>query len=238
MSAEQENVRRRIYLLRHGDVSYYLPNGDVVDDPDAVVLSPAGQQQAQALGQALGGLHFDGVMHTGMPRTMETAKLAAPAFHRERGAEVEVNRALREITPGQIGHLGREVILNELIYGFERATAPGAQFARGERFDEFCARIDNAMDALMARSWETLLIAAHSGTNRAVLNWVTGGGLRGLGAFEQDPGCVNVIDVDVQDGWVKRRYLRIVNFTPDNAIKSGTRRTSLERMFDRRPDES
>ena len=52
----------------------------------------------------------------------------------------------------------------------------------------------------------------------------------GLGAFstlEQDPACVNVIDVDECGGAI----VRLVNFTPWSAVKCGLHLTTMERLF-------
>ena len=39
------NVRKRLYLFRHGEVDY-MSSGKVVDDPDQVNLTENGRQQA------------------------------------------------------------------------------------------------------------------------------------------------------------------------------------------------
>ena len=67
--------RRRIYLLRHGDVVYFDAQGKPVADPDLVVLSEKGRAQADAAGKylaALGVKKFDRVRQHAA-RTQETA---------------------------------------------------------------------------------------------------------------------------------------------------------------------
>jgi probable phosphoglycerate mutase len=63
-----------------------------------------------------------------------------------------------------------------------------------------------------------------------LLAWVTRGGLTGVGAFEQDAGCVNIIDVDVVDGEILRRLVRAINITPYNFAKVGHHLTVTERI--------
>ncbi|MEM7252046.1 MAG: histidine phosphatase family protein [Pseudomonadota bacterium] len=218
--------RRRLYLARHGDVSYYDAEGNVVADPDQVPLNQRGQQQAKALGDALSDVTFDCVYHTGMPRTIETAALIAGTEH-----PGTARNALREIAPGQIGHLGHEIVLRELVYGFELANEPGAQFARGERFAEFYDRISAGTDLLLGESWSTCLLVAHSGTNRAMLSYLCRMGPGGMSHFEQDAGCLNVIDVDELADSSRQTLIRLANFTPSAPVPKGDRRTSLERMF-------
>jgi hypothetical protein len=63
-----------------------------------------------------------------------------------------------------------------------------------------------------------------------VLAWVVGAGLAGLGAFDQDMGCINVLDFDVVDGRIVRRLLRTVNLTPYDPAKNGLHLTAMERL--------
>jgi probable phosphoglycerate mutase len=73
-------------------------------------------------------------------------------------------------------------------------------------------------------------VVGHGGTNAVILAWVTRGGLAGLSAFEQDAGCVNIIDVDVIDGEIVRRMIRGVNLTPYNLAKHEHYLTVAERI--------
>ena len=222
--------RRRIYLLRHGDVSYYDKNGNVVRDPDSVPLTEKGQAQAAQLTELLRDVPFDKVIHTGLERTRETARIAAPHYAKQS----EIWPGFKEIAPGNIGHLEPSVIINELVYAFEKAAQPQACFAHGERFDLFYERITKTINTLVHQSWHSLLIVAHSGTNRAILSWAINGGLETFAAFEQDPGCLNIIDLDMKSSVPQTRYLRLVNYTPSNSVKNGSRQTSLEALFAQR----
>lgn len=63
-------------------------------------------------------------------------------------------------------------------------------------FDE---RVLAAWNDLATRdAWRNLLLVAHDAVNRVVLTHVTGVGLSGLKAFEQDPACVIIIEIDVE----------------------------------------
>jgi len=76
-----------------------------------------------------------------------------------------------------------------------------------------------------------LLLVAHDAVNRMVLSLVSGAGLAGLGSFEQDFACINVIDVDISDGQIVRRLIKAVNVTPYNPAKHGNYHTSFEQVF-------
>ena len=51
-------MRRRIYLMRHGDVAYFDLRGKPVP-PDEVPLTDEGRKQARAAGTALSRVKFD-----------------------------------------------------------------------------------------------------------------------------------------------------------------------------------
>ncbi len=68
--------RRRIFLMRHGSVTYFDAAGNPVL-PESVPLNAAGREQATAAGRvfAESGIRFDRVIVSGLPRTVETASL-------------------------------------------------------------------------------------------------------------------------------------------------------------------
>ena len=64
--------RRRIYLMRHAQVRYFEGVR-----PEQVLLTDEGRRQAQAAATALAGVRFDRVLTSGLPRTLETARIVA-----------------------------------------------------------------------------------------------------------------------------------------------------------------
>lgn len=223
--------RRRIYLLRHGDVDYYQADGRRVDQPDLVPLTEEGRRQAGLMAGLLAEVPFDRALHTGMPRTVETATLVLA------GRDVPLAAAgpFREIRLGRVDDLPADRVHAEYVYGIENAAEPGARFARGEAFAEFHARIVDALVALLVTpGWTRLLLVAHGGTNRAILSWASRAGLPGMSVFEQDTCCLNVLDADVIDGEIVRRYIRLHNMTPYNLSKHGNYLTSVEQTFAKR----
>ncbi len=225
------NGRRRIYLMRHGDVNYFKPDGTRVDDSDQVSLTEEGQAQARAMSGCLATVPFDLAIHTGLRRTRETAEIVLGG----RPIELVERGSLREIRTGPVDDIPPERLDAEFTYGMEAAAEPGARFARGELYAEFYERITSAFDALVREpGWRTLLLVAHGGTNRMILGWAVKTGLAGISCFEQDTACLNVLDVDVIEGEIVRRYLRTLNLTPYNLPKHELYLTTLERMSQRR----
>jgi probable phosphoglycerate mutase len=218
--------RKRIYLMRHGEVSYLRPDGRT-EFSTQVPLTPEGIEQARHMRELLGEVRFDLGVHTGLARTLQTAEEVLAG----RAVPLEEIGALREIEAGSIGHLSGERLDAEFTYGLEHAAEPGAAFPGGESFAAFEDRIVPAFEAFLQRAdWTTALLVGHGGTNAVILAWVTRGGLAGLSAFEQDAGCVNIIDADVIDGEIVRRMIRAVNLTPYNLVKHEHYLTVAERI--------
>ena len=222
--------RKRLYLMRHGEVSYHRADGRTVFSNE-VDLTDEGVAQAQAMAATLKEVEFDFAAHTGVLRTRRTAEIVLA------GREIAPRTIpeLIEIQGGSIKGMTKERLEAEFVYGLERAALPGANFAGGETFVAFQGRVTGAIENLVrAPMWGTALIVAHGATNAMVLGWVTRGGLNGLGAFEQDAGCVNIIDVDVIDGEIIRRLIRALNVTPYNLPKLGRYLTVTEHIVSTR----
>ena len=222
--------RKRLYLMRHGEVSYHRPDGRTVFSNE-VDLTDEGVAQAQAMAATLQQVEFDLAAHTGLQRTRHTAELVLAG----RGVAVRTIAELIEIQGGSIEGMSEERLEAEFVYGLERAALPGANFAGGETFVAFQRRVVGAIESLVREpAWHTALIVAHGATNAMVLGWVTQGGLNGLGAFEQDAGCVNIVDIDVIDGEIIRRFIRALNVTPYNLPKLGLYLTVTEQIVSTR----
>jgi probable phosphoglycerate mutase len=224
--------RRRLYLMRHGEVSYFSPDGRAVD-PDLVELTEAGRAQAMAMAALLAEIEFDRAAWTGLLRTRQTAELVLAG---REGPELETLPQFREIRPGVLRGLARDRLEAEYAYGLERAHQADARFAGGDLYAEFEARITGAMEALLLEpGWTRMLLVAHDAVNRMALAWTARAGLAGLAAFEQDPGCLNIIDADVADGRIVRKLIKALNVTPTSYVKAGNYLTSLEQVFFGRP---
>lgn len=219
-------ARRRLYLLRHGHVAYYDADGKPLN-PKLAALTDRGREEARAAGRLLSAVPLDRVLCSGLARTRQTAELVAEPH----GLAVEDHPAFLEIRAGRLAGVPKENREAAYVYGFDAATEEGS-FAGGDAFAAVRDRVVSAIEALVLEpGWTHLALAAHDGVNRMLLSWACGAGLSALSAFEQDYGCINIIDVDVADGRVLRRLIRAVNLTPDNPAKLGLHRTSLEEAF-------
>ena len=221
--------RRRIYLLRHAEAAYVHEDGTVTQDPRAVPLTRPGRQQARKQAAILASVAFDRAVCSGLPRTVETARLILAG---RETPPLETEPALEEIR-GAGQAYGREnsaAWLEQVANPWAAAEEPGGRFLGGEKFVDFGARVAPAFDRIVARpGWTNLLLVLHGAVNRMILNHVLGLAWRKRVTIEQDNCCINIIDVDTDDdGEVSRYLVRTVNLTGYNLNKSGIVLTTTE----------
>ena len=224
-------MRRRLYLMRHGHVDYFSG----ISDLHQVTLTRRGKSEAEAAAKAFAHVHFDRAICSGLPRTRETAE--AVFFGIADAPELEIDADLVELRGGARPDVKSRAELIKLMNSyFERAHEPGAtNLEGGEVFADAQARVVGALERLLASTdWHTALVVAHEGINRLILSWACGAGLRAMSSFEQDTGCVNIIDFDLGGvGDVRRALIKAVNLTPYNYLKHGMNLTSLEAIMQR-----
>jgi probable phosphoglycerate mutase len=221
--ATEKPTRRRLYLLRHGEVRYFDEQGQPFR-PDTVPLTAEGQRQAEAVRAELAGVTFERVLTSDLLRCVETAEIVAAG----RGVPVESCADLREVRPGRLADLPANGIEQAFLGAFTAGLTREARFLGGETFGSLVDRVTGCVARLLAEpGWRRALVVAHGGVNRAILAAALGGELTGFAALEQDPCCVNVLDVDGEGRWI----VRLVNHTPYNAAKAGMELTTMERLL-------
>ena len=208
-------ARRRLYLMRHGEVAYFEEGVPV--HPHTVTLTPAGREQAEAARRALDGVELDLVVASDLDRTVETAAIVA-------GREPERWPELREWEGGKLRDLPEEQLEQEFV-GALRIEGDDDRFLGGESLREVRARVVPALERLVAREWDTALAVLHGGVNRLVLSHALTGGTPYLWNFEQAPACINVLDL-ADDHWL----VRTVNYIPYDPLHPA-RETTMEALW-------
>jgi probable phosphoglycerate mutase len=232
--------RRRIYLMRHGFVDYTSEAVRKSRDPKVATLTERGVEEAQAAGVALSDVHFDLAICSGLPRTRQTAEIVL-AEH-PLSLELEVEERFGELRSGSyMDFHSAEHLAAVMTFTFEQAGEPDAEFLPGgERFADAMVRVRAALhDLLMRPNWASALVVAHEVVNRMVLADVIGAPLGASAGFEQDTGCINILDFDLvpaesgEGTRVERGVIKAVNLTPANYLKNGMNLRSLEAIFTR-----
>jgi broad specificity phosphatase PhoE len=212
-------ARRRIYLMRHAQVRYFEGL-----DPEQVVLTEEGRQQADAARAALERVHFDRVVTSGLTRTLETAGIVAPS------TVPEARYGLREIESGEIRGVAPEAVQEMMATAFRGVVPLETRFLGGESIAELFDRALPEVATLLADdTWDVLLLILHGGVNRAIISHALTGDRVFLGGFEQSPGCINVLDVAADGRWI----VRAVNYTAyDPAHVAAPRTTTMEHLWE------
>jgi broad specificity phosphatase PhoE len=215
-------MRRRLYLMRHAEVSYFGADGTPVD-PARVPLNEEGVAQAKAAARALAGVELDRVVTSGLPRTLETAAIVAP------GHAVESWPELRELEGGRLSEIPADALRDEFVHAFRGVIPNDARFLRGESIGELFDRVLPALERLVGDDgWHTALAVLHGAVNRAILSYALTGERMFLGPFEQAPACVNVLDLGEGGEWI----VRAVNVAPYDLLHASHRQTTMERYWE------
>jgi probable phosphoglycerate mutase len=215
-------MRRRIYLMRHAEAAYFSATGD----PAAVALTELGLEQARAAGRLLRPVRLDRVVTSGLPRTRRTAEIVLGELA-EPPAEVHDDPDLQELRPGDLDAVTDEELGESFMAAWRAAPPPEAAFLGGETVGSLVARVGRAMGRILADDgWDTLLIVAHGGTNRAILSAALAGPGAFFGQLEQSAACLNILDVGADF------VVRAVNVVAYDLVQDGPRTTSLERLLE------
>ncbi|KRB70453.1 histidine phosphatase family protein [Noviherbaspirillum sp. Root189] len=226
MTAQQ---RRRIYLMRHGSVTYFDDQGKPFL-PEMVPLNELGRAQASAAGKVFAqeGLRFDRVIISGLPRTVETATRVLA----ETGQQIELERwpELVELRGGKLSAIPDESLKEAFVGAFDGVVPEDRQFLGGESVGELMDRVHPCIDRLREdKSWDTVLLVLHGGVNRAILSYALTNQRIFLGNLAQTAGCINAIDVGENHAdWV----VRVVNYSPISTLQGESRHTTMEVLLE------
>ncbi len=221
--------RRRIYLMRHGSVTYFDAAGKPVL-PETVPLNELGRAQATAAGRMFADqqIAFDRVIVSGLPRTVETATRVLA----ETGQQVPLETwpELEEIRGGRLSSIAEADLKAAFTGAFEGMVGEDKRFLGGESVGELMDRIHPAVTRLRAdKNWDTVLLVLHGGVNCAILSLALTGQRMFLGALAQQAGCINALDVGQDEAdWV----LRFMNFAPPAPLHIDTRSTTMEQLYE------
>jgi probable phosphoglycerate mutase len=215
-------VRRRLYLMRHAEVSYFGEGGAPVN-PAEVSLNEEGIAQARAAAAAFAAIDLDRVVTSGLPRTVETAAIVAPGHAAESWIE------LREIEGGRLSEIPPDALELEFVGAFRGVLPNETRFLRGESIGALFDRVLPALARLEDDdSWRTTLAVLHGAVNRAIVSYALTGERIFLGRFEQAAACVNVLDLGDAGEWI----VRAVNLAPYDLLHLSHRQTTMERYWD------
>ncbi len=229
MPAEVNAGWRRLYLLRHGEVAYFGRDGRPVD-PWEVGLTAQGRTQAGNLAAALSGRGVELLLTSAVPRAMQTAAILAAGL----GISTVVDPGWNELRPGNLAVVSPDRLRAVIVDAYRCAADPGACFFGGEDFGGFARRTGDALDRLLAApDWSTAVVVTHDPVLRFLVARCLGLGLAGMYFFEQEAGCVHVIEFPWLAGGEASPLIRLLNGGPDDLARLGARGPALDRFYHR-----
>jgi alpha-ribazole phosphatase len=194
----------RLYLARHGQI--YGFEKQVMCGFTDTPLTPIGRMQMERLAERL--RHAD--IGTIYSSDLQRSSLGAQIIARDHDAEVFQFSELRELNFGTWEGLS----LTELAEKFPEETAKrkadilNYQIPEGETILGFSKRISACFNSILASNHERgILIVAHKGVNRVILCHLLELDLSNIFIFQQDYGCLNVIDFFPDN----TRVIRLIN---------------------------
>jgi len=221
--------RRRIYLMRHGSVSYFDEAGKPVL-PESVPLNAQGRLQAGAAGKVFAHkqTRFDRVIVSGLPRTVETAQAVLAETGQQ--IELEIWPQWEELRGGKLSAISDAELKDAFVGAFEGVVAEDKRFLGGEAIGQFMDRIHPGILQLRADpDWDCVLLVLHGGVNRAILSYALTGQRLFLGNLAQTAGCINLLDVGSEThDWV----VRVVNYSPLSELQDQSRATTMETLLE------
>ncbi|MGZ3253555.1 MAG: histidine phosphatase family protein, partial [Burkholderiaceae bacterium] len=223
MTEMTDPKRRRIYLMRHGSVTYFDTNGKPFL-PENVPLNEQGRAQASAAGKVFvqEKILFDRVIVSGLPRTVETATHVLA----ETGQQINIEQWPEwvELKGGKLSAIPDSELKEAFTGAFEGVVPENKKFLGGESIGQMLDRILPGIDRLLAdKSWDTVLLVLHGGVNRAILSYALTGQRLFLGNLAQTAGCINALDVgEAQHDWL----VRFVNYSSLSQLQSTSRETT------------
>lgn len=220
--------RRRIYLMRHGSVTYFDTNGKPFL-PENVALNEQGRAQASAAGQVFAQekIQFDRVIVSGLPRTVETATHVLAETRQE--IDIEHWPEWVELKGGKLAAITVHELKDAFVGAFEGVVPEDKKFLGGETIGQMLDRVLPGIQRLLADStWDTVLLVLHGGINRAILSYALTGQRLFLGNLAQSAGCINALDVgDGPHDWV----VRFANYSPVSSLQGASRETTMESLL-------
>jgi broad specificity phosphatase PhoE len=221
--------RRRIFLMRHGSVTYFDANGKPLP-PDTAPLNERGIEEAIAAGALFSqhGIRFDRIIVSGLVRTVQTAQHVIAVIGA--GVPHEVNPQLVEIKGGHLASIPPDQLQAAFQSAFDGQADESTRFLGGESVGELLDRVIPEVDRLRNdANWDIALMVLHGGVNRAILSYLLTGKRHMLANLAQAPACINAIDLgDAKQDVV----LRALNIAPRDMLQTETRKTTMETLYE------
>lgn len=225
-----DNYWLRIYLVRHGHVAYFDEQNQPIN-PKNAVLSIQGVEQIQHLAEQLKEVEFGEIYSSTMPRSIQTAEILMSS---RIGQTAIACDEIREIRSGRLREIRPEHAELEIKYAYLHQTYQLHQFMQGEQWTEFEHRVLTWLEQMILATDkpQNILISSHDVVNRVLINWVYHRNGQDLYGQEQDYGCLNILDIEIQQGRILNKRIKLQNFTAYDLNKSQRFNSAMDDVYD------
>jgi len=193
----------KILLARHGHVDGIRPERFRGRQP--LALTALGRAEAEALARRIAGSWKPAHIYTSpMERSLKTAEAIARACKLAGG---EACDDLNDIDYGawQFKTFENAKADDPAMFAAWFATPHLVRFPGGESLQDLAARTANALRFVLSRhARDTIVIVGHDSVNRAILLQLVDLPLSAYWRLEQSPCCLNEIDVENGEVYVRR----------------------------------
>jgi alpha-ribazole phosphatase len=183
--------RTRVFLVRHGQVKGHQEKR--YNGQGEVPLTDTGRRQFELLAERLQGESLAAVYSSDLSRCLTGAHAIA---HPHRLVP-QGRRDLREICMGEWEGITWKELQKEYPDQWKARIADLVNYRApaGENLLDVAARVRPVLSDIVARhQGEQIAVVGHGGINRVILLDAVGAPLQRLFSFEQDYGCLNIID--------------------------------------------
>lgn len=184
-------AKTRICLVRHGEIAgndVFRYNGQ-----KDVPLTEKGFEQIQALAGRLKDRPISACYSSDLSRCAQGAELLCAA----RGIKPVLRKELRELSFGDWEGMAWSELAERYPEEWQARLNDAANYRApgGENLHDLVNRVLPVIEHIIASHRnEEVLVLAHGGVNRIILLKALGAPLSSMFRFEQDYGCLNIID--------------------------------------------
>ncbi|MEG0341061.1 MAG: histidine phosphatase family protein [Acinetobacter sp.] len=220
----------RLYLVRHGHVAYFDEKNQPIN-PKYAMLSTQGVEHIQCLAEQLEPVEFEQIYSSTMPRSMQTAEILTTS---RPVSETIACDEIREIRSGRLREIQPEHAVLEIKYAYLYQTYQLNQFMQGEAWSEFEHRVLNWLEKMILATdkAQNILVSSHDAVNRVCINWVYDRKGQDVYVQEQDYGCLNILDIEIGQGRILNKRIKLQNFTPYDLSKSKLLNSAMDDVYD------
>ncbi|MFY0034717.1 histidine phosphatase family protein, partial [Acinetobacter baumannii] len=103
-----------------------------------------------------------------------------------------------------------------------------------ESWTHFISRVLTWFEGMIltANKDQNILISSHDIVNRILINWVYGHDFKDVYSQEQDYGCLNILDLTIENQKVISKRIKLQNFTPYNLIKNELFNSAMDDVYE------